>query len=151
MATCTSIRRERLKRSATTILAESGARTMPSIICWCTHTNGLESLLTLDVPRPPDVWKPSDASLCVRLLEMATASRDRSLEFVDAVRIHGSEQHNVVALEVEANAGVALTEPIHVPAVVVAWLDALADSFRNRNAVGWTVDAITAAVGGRLH
>jgi len=124
---------------------------MPSIICWCRHTNGLESLLTLDVPRPPDAWRPSDASVCVRLLERATASRDRSLECVDAVRIHGSEQHHLVAVEVETNAGVALTEPIHVPAVVLAWLDALADSFRNREAVGWTVDAMTAAVGGRLH
>ena len=124
---------------------------MASIICWCKHTDGLESLLTLDVPRPPDAWKPSDAGLCVWLLEMATASRDRSLEFVDAVRIHGSERHNVVALEVETNAGVALTEPIHVPAVVLAWLDELADSFRNRDTVGWTVDAMTAAVGGRLH
>lgn len=119
---------------------------MTSIMCWCTHGDGVESLRALDLPRPSDRWEPSDAGLCVRLLQMATVSGERSLEHVDAIRIHDTTRPGVVALEVETNAGVAVTESIRVPALVLAWLDELADSFRSRTRDTWTVDPMTVAV-----
>jgi hypothetical protein len=124
---------------------------MTTIMCLCTQTNGLETIRNIEVPQPPDVWDPSDAKRCVKLMQMATASLAHPLECLAAVRVHDTDDPYVVTLEVVTNAGAAFTEPLRIDATALAWLDELADTFGHQGTEWWTIEPPVIKIGPRLH